>query len=183
MDRGTRAWFDLFYEHVNYFRLGDLERMFGTVHEAGRTFGGQYLYIVADLATLRTPDSRSMQPFEFSPDFLDSVHSSSRRLERTAGAGSLRVPRVIWGGASKGVVFALFMARAGVTIDLVIDINPAKQGKFLAGTGLRVQSPAEALPLLSPGSDLFVMNHNYLMEVQEITQHRFNCITIERERH
>src|SRR5690606_2119789 len=29
-----RAWFDLFYEHVNYFRLDDLRRCFGTVLEA-----------------------------------------------------------------------------------------------------------------------------------------------------
>ena len=46
-----RAWFDIFYEHVNYFRLADLDSMFGTVHEAGHLFGGQYLYVVADLAT------------------------------------------------------------------------------------------------------------------------------------
>src|SRR6266566_4337757 len=41
-----RSWFDIFYEHVNYFRLSDFARMFGLVHEAGHTFGGQYLYIV-----------------------------------------------------------------------------------------------------------------------------------------
>jgi hypothetical protein len=49
LDRRAQSWFDLFYEHVNYFRLDDLRRMFGTVHEAGHLFGGQYLYIVADL--------------------------------------------------------------------------------------------------------------------------------------
>ena len=48
-----RAWFDFFYEHVNYFRLSDFHRLFGTVLESGRLFGGQYLYVVADLATLR----------------------------------------------------------------------------------------------------------------------------------
>ena len=45
-----RAWFDLFYEHVNYFRLSDLHRMFGRVLDSGRLFGEQYLYVVADLA-------------------------------------------------------------------------------------------------------------------------------------
>ncbi|REN21137.1 methyltransferase domain-containing protein, partial [Mycobacterium tuberculosis] len=29
------AWFDIFYEHVNYFRATDFERMFECVHEAG----------------------------------------------------------------------------------------------------------------------------------------------------
>ncbi len=47
-----RAWFDISYEHVNYFRLSDFYRMFGTVHDAGHVFNGQYIYAVADLATL-----------------------------------------------------------------------------------------------------------------------------------
>lgn len=176
------AWFDLFYEHVNYFRLRDLERMFGTVHEAGRTFGGQYLYVVADLATLRIPDSRSVLSFEFPADFLDSVRRCSQRLERTTEAKGGHARAAIWGGASKGVIFALFMERAGAKVDLVIDINPAKQGKYIAATGLRVQSPAEALSRLAPGADVFVMNHNYLREIQELTRHRFNYITVEHER-
>ena len=53
--RSHRAWFDIFYEHVNYFRLDDFHRMFGTVRESGHLFGGQYLYAIADLATLRAP--------------------------------------------------------------------------------------------------------------------------------
>ncbi|HET9943059.1 MAG TPA: class I SAM-dependent methyltransferase, partial [Terriglobia bacterium] len=50
-----RAWFDIFYEHVNYFRMADFNRMFGTVLESGRLFSGQYLYVVAELASLRRP--------------------------------------------------------------------------------------------------------------------------------
>src|SRR3546814_9335071 len=30
-----RAWFDIFYEHVNYIRLSDFDRMFGTVLARG----------------------------------------------------------------------------------------------------------------------------------------------------
>jgi len=48
-----RSWVDIFYEHVNYFRLSDFYRMFGVVHEAGHAFGDQYLYVVADLAPIK----------------------------------------------------------------------------------------------------------------------------------
>ena len=41
---------------MNYFRLSDFTRMFGNVIESGRLFGGQYLYVLADLATLRDPE-------------------------------------------------------------------------------------------------------------------------------
>ena len=52
----NRAWFDIYYEHVNYFRLNDFDRMFGTIIESGHLFGGQYLYILADQPSLREPN-------------------------------------------------------------------------------------------------------------------------------
>jgi Methyltransferase domain len=170
-----RAWFDLFYEHVNYFRLADFERMFGTLHELGHCFAGQYLYAVADLATLRTPEHGAGDEFTFPAGFMGAVDACRARLAAQPAASA----RAIWGGASKGVIFALFMERAGAPIDTVIDINPAKQGRFLAATGIRVQSPQEAMAHLPPGSDVFVMNSNYLQEIEAATAHRFNCLPID----
>ena len=169
------AWFDIFYEHVNYFRLSDFDRMFGTLLEAGHTFGGQYLYAVADLATWRVPRARARDAFQFPPGFMSSFDACEARL----AAQPPRVPRVIWGGASKGVIFALFMERAGTPIDTVIDINPAKQGRYLAGTGLRVQSPDKAMAHLPDGADVFVMNSNYLREIEAATAHRYHCLLID----
>ena len=175
-----RAWFDIFYEHVNYFRLTDFYRIFGTVHEAGHIFNGQYLYIVADLATIRAPEFNKLDQIKFPEGFLKSVKQYAVRLRSLIA--DRRSLSVIWGGASKGVIFALMMERAGAKIDRVIDINPAKQGKYLAATGIKVQSPAEAMHWLAPGADLFVMNSNYLHEIQEITKHQFNYLLVEHER-
>jgi len=175
-----RAWFDIFYEHVNYFRLRDFNRMFARVYESGHTFGGQYLYAVADLATIKIPTYEAQDCFEFPNDFLATVTQYATRLktqdieQKTAFS--------IWGGASKGVIFAFFMQRAGAKIDMVIDINPAKQNKYLAATGLKVQSPAEAMQRLTPGADLFVMNSNYLNEIQDLTANQFNLLLVEHER-
>ena len=177
-----RAWFDLFYEHVNYFRLDDLRRVFGTVHEAGRVFGEQYLYVVADLATLRAPEASDLPRFELPTDFQSSFETCAARIKQSSAAGSRgRSRAAVWGGASKGVTFALFMERAGAAVDLVIDINPAKQGKYIAATGLRVHSPQEALSLLEPGANVFVMNSNYLLEIQALSQDQFNYVTLEHE--
>jgi hypothetical protein len=173
-----RAWFDIFYEHVNYFRLVDFYRIFGTVYEAGRIFGEQYLYVVADLASIRTPSHNNSEPFEFPQDFLSSVAQHASRFKQTPTMRS-----AIWGGASKGVTFALFMQRAGVKIDLVIDINPAKHGKYLPATGLQVRSPEQALKELQTGADIIVMNGNYLREIREATQNRFNYLTVDHESH
>jgi hypothetical protein len=173
-----RAWFDIFYEHANYFRLCDFRRMFGHVYESGHTFAGQYLYVVADLATLQEPIRDLAGEFIFPNDLLKTVDRYASRLigQRAADRAS-----AIWGGASKGVIFALFMQRAGATIDFVIDINPAKQRRYLASTGLIVSAPEEALDQLEPGSDIFVMNGNYLQEIRHSTRGRFNLLTVDHD--
>lgn len=169
-----RAWFDIFYEHVNYFRPDDFYRMFGTVHEVGHLFGSQYLYVVADLGTLRLPSAGAATAVEFPKDFLADVQRFTM-LPRTGKR------RAIWGAASKGVVFSLYMKRAGVDIDVAIDINPAKQGKYLAATGLRVASPEEALLSLKPSDDIFVMNSNYLAEIVTQSGGQFNYLTVDHD--
>lgn len=171
-----RAWFDVFYEHVNYFRINDFYRVFGNVYEGGHIFGGQYLYVVADLASLREPVYDESCYFEFPKDFLSSVAYFAERLRQQAGRIS-----VVWGGASKGVIFAIFMHRAGATIDYVADINLAKQGKYLPATGLRVQQPEELMKKLEKSTEIFVMNSNYLNEIKQLTNYQFNYITVDHE--
>ena len=166
-----RAWFDIFYEHVNYFRLADFHRMFGNVIESGHVFGGQYLYVVADLATLRKPIFTEADIFIFPNDFLSGI-------KRIAGVAKSQ-SNVIWGGASKGVIFALYMQRAGVSIDYVIDINPSKQGKYLGATGIIVSSPEDVLNKLKSDSDIFVMNSNYSDEIKKLSNNEFNYIKVD----
>lgn len=166
-----RAWFDIFYEHVNYFRLSDFHRVFGKVIQSGHLFGGQYLYVVADLSSLRAAMPPA-PPAGLPPDFLSSIERCHARSQGSP---------VVWGGASKGVIFALLMQRAGHAVQTVIDINPAKQTKFLPGTGLQVQSPEQALPQLSPGAPIVVMNSNYLDEIRRMTHNAYTYIGVEHE--
>lgn len=167
-----RAWFDVFYEHVNYLRLSDFKRFFGQVIDSGRLFGGQYLYVIAELSSLRPPKIDADDAIEFPHDF-------TRRIAEPLPKGAN--PSAIWGGASKGVIFALLKERAGSPVTQVIDINPAKQGKYLAATGLRVQSPAEALAELPKGSTIYVMNPNYLEEIQQMSHHAYHYVTIDHD--
>jgi SAM-dependent methyltransferase len=167
-----RAWFDVFYEHVNYFRLADFDRMFGTVRESGHLFGGQYLYAVAELASLRDPaSSGSSEPVAVPEDFFASIE---RCLTESAAT-----QRIVWSGAAKGVMFSHHMLARGFALDFVIDINPAKQDKFLAASGLPVLSPQAGLARLNRGADIFVMNSNYLGEIQGLAGPAFNYIAVD----
>lgn len=77
------------------------------------------------------------------------------------------------------MIFALYMQRAGVEMDLIIDINPAKQGQFIAASGLKISSPEEGLKTLVKNDDIFVMNSNYLEEIVELSHNQFNYIKVD----
>jgi len=167
-----RAWFDIFYEHVNYFRLSDFHRLFGEVLDSGKLFGDQYLYVVAELASLQLPkiDRDNLVNFPF--NFLENLTKHGKMGQEK---------KAIWGGASKGVIFALLSSRLGQPVDVVIDLNPAKQNKYLPSTGLRVSSPQEVFELLPEGSTLFVMNSNYLEEIKAMSKYLFNYVSIDHD--
>jgi SAM-dependent methyltransferase len=169
-----RAWFDIFYEHVNYFRMTDLQRMFGTVLESGHAFGGQYLYLVADLSSLRRPRFAPNDALDFPADFLQGI-------QRSASIARERERNAVWGAASKGVVFAVYMRRAAAGLEFAIDINPVKHGKYLAGSGLRVLPPEEAMRLLQAGDNIFVMNSNYLDEIVAQSGNRYHYCKVDHE--
>jgi len=86
----------------------------------------------------------------------------------------------VWGGASKGVIFALLKARMGLQL-LYYRYQPGKTGQIPAMTGLRVQSPEEALSSLPNGATIFVMNSNYLQEIKQMSGNAFNYIGIDHE--
>lgn len=178
--RERRAWFDIYYEHVNYFRLSDFHRMFSHVIETGRIFGGQYIYVVAELSSLRTPQSDVLDDFCIPDDFLNSVNRYAACCgQDKESRNSEHFQFAVWGGASKGVLFSLLLERAGVRVDIVIDINPEKQGRYLPATGLEVLSPEDAMKRLSPGAKVFVMNSNYLSEIKEMSCNSFDYIGID----
>ena len=167
----NNAWFDVFYEHVNYFRLSDFNRIFSKVYASGNIFGGQYLYVVADLSSLQSPKGSEFEHLYFPNNFLPD-------LDVLAGVAKDK-KNVVWGGASKGVIFSLYLKRAGIDVDFIIDINPSKQGKFIAGTGLKVSTPEEALTKLNLGDNVFVMNGNYLDEIKKMSGNNYNYITVD----
>lgn len=163
-------WFDIFYEHVNYFRESDFRRIFGSVIETGKLFGGQYIYVVAELGSVKEPqfDANDQVAFSIETNRSIAVHKGTEQNKVA-----------VWGGASKGVIFALLRNRNGYPVDLIIDINPSKQGKYLPATGLLVCSPEDALAKLPESSTIFVMNSNYMHEVKGLSNNAYQYIGID----
>lgn len=165
------AFWDVYYEHCSYFSVGSLARLFEQegfeITNLSLAYDDQYLILdarpIAAGTTPRPWTADDMAALRAGVDhyrvaYRDTIDNWESRLRTLAAAGGTAV---IWGGGSKGVSF---MSAVGDTIAAAVDINPNKQGMFLAGTGHRIISPTE-LAALKP--DLVIaMNSVYLDEIQ-----------------
>lgn len=166
---------DVIYEHCSYFSPLSLAHLFRRhgfeVLAVNEVFGGQFLTIEArPLPAGQWPrDNGATSNAELialaadAQTFANSYRAKRdewrARLNELAAAGRRGV---VWGAGSKGVTF-LNATGAGEEIVAVVDINPRKVGKFVAGTGQCIVAPAE-LYGLAPDF-VIVMNANYREEI------------------
>jgi hypothetical protein len=166
----NNAFYDVFYEHVNYFTLEVLSSAFGRVLDSGKLFGGQYLYVVANLSSFRVPSTYNGRVYAPLPMdlYFDSLLA---RMQSN--------PRIyIWGAGAKGITFSNMLVRRGFPVAAIIDINPAKQGKFAGLSAIPIEAPERALMDID-GADLFVMNPVYLEEIKSMVGDRaLNWISV-----
>jgi len=138
------AFWDMYYEHASYFSPGSLARLF-------RATG----FDVADLELAYEEESGVVAG---AVDGFRTAYEETRERWRERLTAAERP--VIWGAGSKGVAF---LTTLGPGLELAVDVNPHKQRKFLAGSGVEVVAP-EALRGYGP--DLVVaMNAVYLDEI------------------
>jgi len=90
----------------------------------------------------------------------ERLRSLSETLARHRAAGHRLA---IWGSGSKCVALISSLS-LGPELVAVVDINPHKHGKYLAGSGLEIVSP-DALQSLRPDMVL-VMNAIYTEEIR-----------------
>jgi hypothetical protein len=164
----NNAYFDLFHEHVNYFRAVDFTRFYGpAIIQLSNSFGGQYLSLIVNLKMVQknAPSSNS----HTNNDPLRESFEKLAEYERTAYAAlATSDDLVIWGAASKGVVFSSKAPRAiRDKITFAIDINPNKHGRFMPLSGVEVLDPKSGAARLRPSSLVIIMNPNYEQEIRE----------------
>ncbi|MFC2036981.1 class I SAM-dependent methyltransferase [Chloroflexota bacterium] len=169
------AIWDIIYEHCSYFgdhSLGYLFRRCGfDVVGITEAFAGQFLSIEA-LPGQQPEDWEAVQnePLgdmhenvrAFAARYRQRVEGWQRNLAEITNAGQRAV---VWGAGSKGVTF-LNTLELQSQIEYVVDINPRKQGMYIAGTGQQVVPP-ECLRDYQPNL-LIVMNSVYESEIQRL---------------
>jgi len=167
------AFEDIYYEHCSYFTPESLSLLFENIGfdvlGTDIEYGDQYLTVEARYGGNGEETSANVEL----SDLREMVRSFPARVRETidrwrddvASRHAKGQKVVLWGSGSKGVSF---LTTLGLTdeIDAVVDINPNRQGYFMAGTGHRIVSP-EQLAEIRPDY-VVVMNRVYTDEIRRM---------------
>ncbi|WP_159715051.1 class I SAM-dependent methyltransferase [Geminicoccus flavidas] len=166
------AFWDIYYEHCSYFTLGSLSRLFRRtgfdVTNLWKAYDDQYLMLEAK------PVDEPTEPRLALEDDLTKTRAQVRQFKAVIGPELQRLRDqflrwqgegkkvALWGSGSKAVSLITTL-KIAEQVAAVVDINPHKHGKFLAGCGNEILSP-QALAEIRP--DVVVaVNPIYLNEI------------------
>ena len=171
---------DIIYEHCSYFTCESLANLFLRAGfepvDLAQRYNAQFLTIEARPArgdTKHLPDRKwgvsniHHLTDSFQNIYQKEVSSWCRTLSRLDRQNN-RV--VIWGAGSKGVTFLNALSISYRQIEYIVDVNPRKHGRFVAGTGQRVVGP-DFLKGYLPQT-IIIMNPIYRREIEEAVRAR-----------
>jgi len=173
----TVSFWDFFYEHCSYLTAENLTWAFEQagfqVLEAPSAFDGQYICVEARPA-LANRIAEPAMPRRV-PDLWPKIQSFLARLKQRMEACEEKVDFfnkaggcAIWGAAGKGTTLVNTIDPQNHRVRFLIDINPAKHGKYVPGTGHQIVSPSYLREQGRRIAGIVNMNPNYLEENRSI---------------
>ncbi|MEK0084511.1 class I SAM-dependent methyltransferase [Benzoatithermus flavus] len=163
-----QAFWDIYYEHCNYFTAGSLASAFRRagfrVTRQWKAYDGQYLMLEAEPAAASFGSSGDVaRTREQVARFTAGIAARLAQLRGEAEAWRRAGKTVaLWGSGSKAVGYLTTLGLED-EVAAVVDINPFKRGKHLAGTGHAIVGPDD-LSGLRPDV-VVVMNPIYVEEI------------------
>lgn len=168
------AFWDIYYEHCSYFSAGSLAKLFANagfeVLRLVNVYDNQYLIIEAKPAresasanqnvTYENVDDLAKDVAHFEKSSPLVIHEWLKKIQDLHNKGE---KIIIWGGGSKGVAFLVTLKLLN-EIGRVVDINPHKDGTFMAGSGHLVVTPDKLLDY-KPDA-VVIMNPVYEEEIR-----------------
>lgn len=166
---------DIYYEHCSYFSAGSLARLFRSqgfdILDLRREYADQYLVLEAKPQDGNSSSSKTHLLENDLAELTKKVDDFPVKVRKTLEywrekllqikANNHKV--VIWGSGSKGVSF-LTTLKIEQEIQYVVDINPYRQGTYMACTGQQIMAP-EFLQQYRP-QYIIIMNSIYRKEIQ-----------------
>jgi len=170
-----KVFYDLFYEHCSYFSCHTIVKALQSagfyVQSVQNNFNGQYLWVLATVQPGQKnsyinqcclPNQLKHWVTNYSNQEKHIMQRWKGQIKRLKTKGKISV----WGAGAKGSTFVNMVDPKRELIDSLIDINPNKQGCYVAKTGHPIIGFHEILHR-KPAS-IIVMNPNYTDEIKRI---------------
>lgn len=145
-----RAVEDFMYEHCGYYTPATLavaaRRAGLEVRRAVSTFDGMFAAVTAISGLGGSADGTAAVTEDELARIRTGVQGVADRTVHLAGELARRREAgqriAAWGGGARTVGLMNLVPEAVDAVDLVVDINPRKQGTYVAGTGQLIAAPA-----------------------------------------
>jgi SAM-dependent methyltransferase len=164
-----RVIWDFFYEHCSLFTVGSLTTAAQLAGFRGvcvrPVFALQYLWLSAIPGDGPRDETQAGEISELAHAYRREERRRISAWREQVEHHSRRGPVAVWGAGAKGVTFCNLIDPDRRLVAFLIDLNPAKQGCYVAGTGHAIRS-AETLR----GEDVaavVVLNPNYMAEIAD----------------
>lgn len=167
------VWY-VMYEAGCFFSAASLARLFREcgfqVLDVLPALGGSHLEIEARPATrpVPSPEESDARLAELAAEVGAFPAEYARQVDKWSGRFADFTRRgksvALWGGGMRAVSLLVNVPAASATVQHVVDVNPARQGRYLPKTGQRVISPQE-LATLRPDV-VIATNPHYAAEIR-----------------
>lgn len=174
----NKAFWDIFYEHCNYFTTLSLRSLFENnqidVCFHGLVFDGQY-QLLGGRSGPGGGTGASAPVFkptlaEFEANYRRKLHALADKIDRMTQGKNWG----IWGAGAKGITLA---NRLPCPPSFLIDSNIKKQGCYVPGTNIPILSPGDAR--LDEASMILIANSAYRPEISSILEELGRSVRLE----
>ena len=169
----NNAFQDFFYEHCSLYTPRSIQTLFehqGLQTKVFSVYDDQYMWAECRRTegALNSDIARDMSD-ALGTNYVENRSKLMKYWSSKIETAKQKGPVAVWGAASKGVTFALlFSDTAATAIDFAIDLNTAKQDRFLPLTGIPVVSPVTASKMSV--ATVIIMNPNYEQEIRDLAK-------------
>lgn len=164
-----KTFFDITYEHVNYFSQKSLKTLFTDKSLQHRLlFDDQYQFVMANLKTLNRKFENDYNSKNWKPIYFDELFPNLKNDIENLEKISKNKNIFLWGAATKGCLFLVHCMNHKSLIKKIkfaIDQNPKKIGKYLPVSGVQIKTKQDFFKTAKEGDLLIISNPAYQEEI------------------
>lgn len=165
------VFWDITYEHCSFFSKNSISTALQIsgfqINSIKKIFNNQYMWIEAipsNSTNITFNNSLNSFVANFSEKYEQKQNEFQAKILNFRKKGNVAV----WGAAGKGVNFTNMLDPNHDLIDCLIDLNPKKWGKFIAGTGHEIINFTDIEN--REINTAIVMNPNYFDEISSLVK-------------